>query len=85
MKLDIAVTWEALLVYDKYRGGHSQPVIELNTESPMEELEKGLKELKGFAAPLEEQQYEPPSTSKGPRDKTINQRVHMDLPMAPDV
>jgi hypothetical protein len=28
----------------------------------MEELEKGLKELKGFAAPWEEQQYEPNST-----------------------
>jgi len=33
---------------DTYRGGcsHSQP---LRTGSPMEELEKGLKELKGFA------------------------------------
>jgi hypothetical protein len=28
----------------------------------MEELEKGPKELKGFAAPWEEQQYEPTST-----------------------
>ena len=47
---DIAITWDALLVHDKYRGGHSQPAIELSTESPLVELEKGPKELKGFAA-----------------------------------
>jgi hypothetical protein len=29
------------------------------SESPLEELEKGLKELKGFAKPEEEQQYQP--------------------------
>ena len=46
---DIAVTWEALLVHDKYRGGHCQPAIELSTGFPMEELEKGPKEQKGFA------------------------------------
>jgi hypothetical protein len=28
-----------------------QPTIELSTGTPMEELEKGLKELKGFATP----------------------------------
>ena len=33
---------------DKYRGGHSQPAIELSIGSPMGELEKGPKELKGF-------------------------------------
>jgi hypothetical protein len=38
-------------VPDKYRGGYSQPTIGLNTGSSMEELEKGPKELKGFAAP----------------------------------
>jgi hypothetical protein len=27
--------------------------------SPMEELEKGLKEQKGFVTPQEEQQYQP--------------------------
>jgi hypothetical protein len=27
--------------------------------SPIEELEKGLKELKGFTTPKEEQQYKP--------------------------
>jgi hypothetical protein len=30
----------------------------------MEELEKGPKELKGFAAPEDEQQYEPTSTPR---------------------
>jgi hypothetical protein len=38
-------------VPEKYRGGCSQPVIGLSTGSPMEELEKGLRELKKFAAP----------------------------------
>ena len=37
---------------DKYRGRCLQATIRLNTGSPMEELEKGLKELKGFATPL---------------------------------
>jgi hypothetical protein len=36
-------------VPDKYRSGCSQPSIGLSTGSPMEELEKGLKELKKFA------------------------------------
>ena len=49
--LDIAVTCEALLVHDNYRGENSQPAIELSTDSPMDEIEKGPKELKGFAAP----------------------------------
>jgi hypothetical protein len=47
---DIAVSWEALPVCDKYRSGGSQPSIGLSTGSPVEELEKGPKELKGFAA-----------------------------------
>ena len=50
-ELDIATTWEALLVHDKYRAEHSLPATELSTRSAMGELEKGLKELKGFAAP----------------------------------
>ena len=33
--------------------------IGLSTGSAIEELEKGLKELKGFATPEEEQQYQP--------------------------
>ena len=48
---DIAVSWEALPVPDKYRSGCSQPSIGLSTGSPMKELEKVPKELKGFAAP----------------------------------
>jgi hypothetical protein len=32
----------------------------------MEELEKGLKELKGFAAPEEEQQYQPTRHPRAP-------------------
>jgi hypothetical protein len=34
----------------------------------MKDLEKGPKELKGFTAPQEEQQYELTSISRAPRD-----------------
>jgi hypothetical protein len=34
----------------------------------MEELEKGLKELKGFTTPYEEQQYQPTRSPRAPRD-----------------
>jgi hypothetical protein len=34
----------------------------------MEELEKGLKELKGFATPLEEQEYQPTGPPRATRD-----------------
>jgi hypothetical protein len=34
----------------------------------MKKLEKGPKELKGFASPREEQQYELTSTLRAPRD-----------------
>ena len=37
----------------------------------MEGLEKGLKELKGFAPPWEEQKYEPISTAKLPGTKLL--------------
>jgi hypothetical protein len=40
---------------DKYRCGCLQLTIELNIGSPMEELEKGLKELKDFVDPKNEQ------------------------------
>jgi hypothetical protein len=51
------------------RGEYTQPSIGLSIGSPVEELEKGPKlELKGFAAPQEEQQYEPTSTPRAPRD-----------------
>jgi hypothetical protein len=48
---DKAVSWEVLLVLDNYRSGCSQPSIGQRTESPLEELKKGPKELKRFAAP----------------------------------
>jgi hypothetical protein len=48
---DIAVSCEALPETDKYRSGYSQPSIGQSTGSPMKELDKGPKELKGFAAP----------------------------------
>ena len=44
----MAVSLEALPDPDKYRGGCSQPTIELNARSQMEELEKKLKDLTGF-------------------------------------
>jgi hypothetical protein len=48
---DIAAPWEDLPVPDKYRSECSQPSFGLSTQSPMKELEKGPKELKGFAVP----------------------------------
>jgi hypothetical protein len=45
-------------VPDKYRGGYTQSAIGWNTGSPMDELEKVPKELKGFGTLLVEQQYE---------------------------
>jgi hypothetical protein len=48
---DMAVSWEALPEPYKYRGRCLQPTIGLSSGYPVEELEKGLKELKGFATP----------------------------------
>jgi hypothetical protein len=48
----------------------------------MEELQKGLKKLKGFATPWKEQQYQPTRPCTAPRDKTTNQRVLMEGSMA---
>jgi hypothetical protein len=42
---------KALLVPGKYRSGCSQPLFGRSTGSPMKELEKVAKELKGVAAP----------------------------------
>jgi hypothetical protein len=39
-------------VPNKYRNGCSQATIGLSIGPPMKELEKGPKELKGFAAPI---------------------------------
>ena len=62
----------------------AKPTIGLSTGSPKEELEKGPKELKGFAAPQEEQQYEPTRSPRALRDKTTNQRIHMVGFIAPE-
>jgi hypothetical protein len=81
----MAVSWEDLPEPDKYRGRSSQPTIGLNAGSLMEELEKGLKELRGFAAPWREQQCQQsrgPCPLGVPRDWTINQRVHIKGPRA---
>ena len=47
---DITVSLGPLPVPGKYRSGCSQSSIGWSTQSPMKELEKGLKELKGFAS-----------------------------------
>jgi hypothetical protein len=47
----------------------------------MEELEKGLKELRGFVASWGEQQCQQARISRVPRDWTTSQRVHMEGPM----
>jgi hypothetical protein len=39
--------------------GHLLPAIGLSTGSLVEDLEKGLKELMGFATQLEEHEYQP--------------------------
>ena len=49
----------------------------------MEELEKGLKLLRGFAAPWREQQCQLARSPEFPRVWITNQRVHMEGPMAP--
>jgi hypothetical protein len=50
--------------------------------SQKEELEKGLKELRWFAAPWREQQCQQARGPGAPGDWTTNQRVHMEQPMA---
>jgi hypothetical protein len=47
---DISISCEAMPVPGKYRSGCSQSSIGWNTGSPIEELEKVPKELKGSAA-----------------------------------
>ena len=48
----------------------------------MDELDKGLEELRGFAAPWREQQCQQSRPPGAPGDWTTNQRVHMERPMA---
>ena len=49
----------------------------------MKKLGEGLKELKQFATSQEEQQYQPTRYPRATRDKTTNQRIYMEGPMAP--
>ena len=66
----MAVPREALPEPDKYRGGCSQSTTGLSMESSMEELEKGLEELRGFAVLWREQLARPPRAPKnGPPTK----------------
>ena len=55
----------ALPVHGKYRSGCLQSSIGWSTKPPMKEQEKVLRELKGFAAPKEEQDNQYPQTSLG--------------------
>ena len=52
------VLWKALPAPHQSRCGCSQPTIGLSLGIPMEKLGEGLKELKGFATPYENQQYQ---------------------------
>jgi hypothetical protein len=55
---------------------HSQP-LDRAQGSSMEELEKELKELRGFVASWREQQCQQARPPGAPKDWTTNQRVHM--------
>jgi hypothetical protein len=61
-----------------------QPTIGLSEGSPMEELERRLKQLSGFAVPWgsnSDKLVRPPG-SQAPGDWTTNQRVYMEGPLA---
>ena len=61
-----------------------QPTIGLNMGSQMEELQKGLQELRGFASFLGGgNSVNQPDTLDPHGDWTTNQNVHMEGPMAP--
>ena len=44
-------------------------------------MEKGLEELRGFAVPWKEQQYQQARPPGAPEDWTTNQRIHMEQPV----
>jgi hypothetical protein len=48
----------------------------------MEEMEKGLKELRGVCKPMEGATVSTDQTPRSSWDRTANQRVHMEGPMA---
>jgi hypothetical protein len=56
---------------------HRQP-LDLAHGSPMEEMEKGLKKLKGFAFLWREQQSQQARYPRAPGDWTTNQRIHVE-------
>jgi hypothetical protein len=78
---DMAFSREALLEPDKYRGVWSQTTIGLSAGFLMEKFEKEVKVLRGFATPLEKQEYQLSRPLGAPGDWIINQRVHMEGPM----
>jgi hypothetical protein len=49
----------------------------------MEDLEKGMKELRGFAAPWKEHQCQQARSPAAPGDWTTNKRIYIEEPMAP--
>ena len=59
---------ESLSELYKYRGRCYQPTFGLRTLSQIEELEKGLKELEGFATSWEEHQCQPIEPPRDTRD-----------------
>ena len=70
--MELCMTWEGVLI---------------SYNSQMEELEKRLKELRGFVAPwgmkhCQLSRQPPPPCPRAPRDWTTNQRIHMEGPMA---
>ena len=67
-EFDTTLSEGALPVLHNYRCRCFQSTIGLSTGSPLEELEKGPKELKGFVAACEEQQYELTSDLSAHRD-----------------
>jgi hypothetical protein len=66
------VSWEVLPVPDKCTWACSRLTTELSPGTPTEELEKGLKELKGFSTPQEERQYQPTRPPRALRDYGSN-------------
>jgi hypothetical protein len=59
-----------------------QPTIGLGSGSLMEELDKGLKELRAYAASWGKKQCQPARTPGASGHWTTNQRVHMEGSMA---
>ena len=66
---DVAVSWEALPVPDKYRDGCSQPAVELSTGSPRKELQKGLKSWRGLQTHRRNNNMNQPVTPELPGTK----------------